>query len=143
MFRNRKLGVFVALVICFLALFLVVYVLLQRHPAAQKTRAMIQTFGEFQSRLAEGNWPAVQEMLYSPLPTDGDGQRTSPEYIDRMAQVYPLQIENGRLMSCGYDVTNKIIEANPRFWVTFDYMIGQHWQGDTNSAQVAVHGSMR
>jgi hypothetical protein len=91
---------------------------------------MIQTFREFQSRLAKGNWPAVQEMLYSVSLNDGDGQRTSPEYIDRMAQDCPLQIENGRLMACGQDVTNEIIEANPRFWVTFDYMRGSLWQGD-------------
>ncbi len=124
---TRRFRVFFGVAGCVLIILAGVYGLIQRHPSAKKTHELIETFREFQSQLAQGNWPAAQKMLYAA--SVGDGKEISSEHIDHAGSYCSARMENRRLLVDGRDVTKAIIEARPRFWVTFDYM-RQPYQGD-------------
>ena len=124
---SRRFRVSFGVAGCVLIILAGVYWLIQRHPSAKKTHELIETFRDFQSQLAQGNWLAAQKMLYST--SIGDGKGMLSEHIDHAGSHYSPRMENSRLLVDGRDVTKAIIEAHPRFWVTFDYM-RQPWQGD-------------
>lgn len=124
---SRRFRVFFGVAGCVLIIFAGVYGLIQRHPSAKKTHELMETFREFQSHLRQDNSLAAQKMLYAA--SVGDGKAISSEPIDHADSYFSARMENSRLLVDGRDVTQAIIEARPRFWVTFDYM-RQPRQGD-------------
>lgn len=124
---NRRFKVFFAVAGCVLIILAGANWIIQRHPSAKKTHKLIGIFREFQSHLAQGNSIAAQQMLYDA--SAGKDKTMSDKPVDDALSHMSPRMEAGRLLVGGRDVTKAIIEARPRFWVTFDYMF-QPYQGD-------------
>ncbi len=116
MIQKRKVGVLAGLVGCLVVLSVVGYGLVLRHPDVRRTRGLI---GEFQRRLAEGDWSGAEQMLYYSSIAGIEGREraaSEAEWEDR------LRIEDGRLLMYGYDITERVVGAEPRGRVTYTYV---------------------
>jgi len=119
MTAKGKAGVFAAFVGCLVVLGAAGYVLVQRHPDVRKTRGLIEQFREFQSRLAAGDFSGAEEMLYySSVLNAEEREQSAGEAMSENR----LRIEDGKLLMYGYDITERVIDAEARFRVTHYYV---------------------